>query len=226
MVKRAKRDLKSLASQGESGFESRRRQCLRDDDDRTSQCVAFGNVPTASKAVQPPAQPPSSFGDWTAEAFGVSAVELVAIVRRMVRLASGGVTHDLEDATQEALCRMLEVDAYRFDSTRALTGFVACRARWTLRDMRRKESRRGRLDAADLSRSSAPTEHPAPDVADAMPDLTHLLASLSADERAVLQAHDVEGTSLRSLARQWGVGVATLSRRRAKALSRLRLGLG
>ena len=152
--------------------------------------------------------------------FGVSAGELVLIVRRTVRRASRGVTHDLDDAVQETLCRVLAIDAYRFDSTRAVEGFVAMRARWTLRDMRRRESRRGRLDAVDLARSVEPMASFPLD--DATPDLTPHLARLSGADRALLMAHDVDGVTLTLLARQWGVSVATLSRQRSSALATLR----
>jgi DNA-directed RNA polymerase specialized sigma24 family protein len=54
----------------------------------------------------------------------VSADELVAIVRRMVRRASGGVSHDLDDAVQETLCRLLALDAHTFGTTRAPEGDV------------------------------------------------------------------------------------------------------
>jgi RNA polymerase sigma factor (sigma-70 family) len=146
----------------------------------------------------------------------------VGIVGRMVRRASRGVVHDLEDAAQETLCRLLEVDAYRFDSARTLEGFVATRATWTLRDMRRREARRGRLDAVDLARTAPTLDHEPPPIGEIAPDLTPHLARLSAEDRALLQAHDVDGTSLRTLAGQWGVNVSTLSRRRAAALSSLR----
>jgi DNA-directed RNA polymerase specialized sigma24 family protein len=139
----------------------------------------------------------------------------------MVRRASGGITHDLDDAIQETLCRVLAIDAYRFDSTRPVEGFIAMRARWTLRDMRRREARRGRLDALDLARDAAPKEHPAPDVPDPLPDLTPHLASLSVADRALLIAHDIDGVSLTMLARQMGVTVSTLSRRRVAALERV-----
>jgi RNA polymerase sigma factor (sigma-70 family) len=135
------------------------------------------------------------------------------------------VTHDLEDAAQETLCRLLEVDVFRFDSARALEGFVAVRARWTLRDMRRRAARRGRLDALDLARTAPTLDHGPPSIREIAPDLTPHLARLSAEDRALLQAHDVDGTSLRALAGQWGVNVSTLSRRRAAALSSLRLWL-
>jgi RNA polymerase sigma factor (sigma-70 family) len=149
----------------------------------------------------------------------------VGIVGRMVRRASRGVVHDLEDAAQETLCRLLEVDAYRFDSARALEGFVATRATWTLRDMRRREARRGRLDAVDLARTAPTLDHEPPSIGEIAPDLTPHLARLSAEDRALLQAHDVDGTSLRTLAGQWGVNVSTLSRRRATVLRELRNGL-
>ena len=144
------------------------------------------------------------------------------MVRRLVRRASRGVAHDLEDAAQETLCRLLEVDVYRFDSTRALEGFVAVRARWTLRDMRRREARRGRLDGLDLARTAPTLDHGPPSMLEPPPDLTPHLARLSPEDRALLQAHDGDGTSLRTLAGQWGVNVSTLSRRRSLAHQRLR----
>ena len=149
------------------------------------------------------------------------------MVGRVVRRASRGVVHDLEDAAQETLCRLLEVDAGRFDSTRALEGFVAVRARWTLRDMRRREARRGRLDALDLTRSAPTVDHGPPEgIGEIPPDLTPHLARLSAEDRALLQAHDVDGTTLRTLAGRWGVNVSTLSRRRAAALGTILTALG
>lgn len=160
----------------------------------------------------------------------MSADELVAIVRRMVRRASGGVSHDLDDAVQETLCRLLAVDAGRFDSTRALAGFVALRARWTLMDGRRRQGREGRA----LARHLASTEALTPSVeADALDDeeaaanaaavgaLAVAFDVLPEDDRALLQAHDVDGVSLRTLAGHMGVNVSTLSRRRGLALRRL-----
>ena len=87
----------------------------------------------------------------------MSTAALVAIVRRMVRRASGGVTHDIDDAVQETLCRLVAVDAHRFDSTRALEGFVALRARWTLMDGRRRQGREGRALARHLANTEALT---------------------------------------------------------------------
>ncbi len=57
----------------------------------------------------------------------MSADELVAIVRRMVRRASGGATDDLDDAVQETLCRLLALDAHTFGTTRALRGMCGQR---------------------------------------------------------------------------------------------------
>ena len=197
---------------------------LSDDDKTQTSARARDPQETRGSGLHPPTHPPTSPRDPVADVFGVSAGELVAIVRRMVRRASGGITHDVDDAVQETLCRVLAVDVYRFDSTRAVEGFIATRAGWTLRDMRRRESRRGRLDAVDLARSVEPM---APcGVEDVPPDLAHHLASLSVADRALLMAHDVDGVSLTTLARQTGVSVATLSRRRSSALAILRRDLG
>lgn len=220
MVKRSKPDLKS----GVPARVSRVRIPLApppfDDDNLHTSACAHAPRKTPGRGLHPPIHPPTSPRDPVADVFGVSAGELVAIVRRMVRRASGGVTHDLDDAVQETLCRVLAIDAYRFDSTRAVEGFVAMRARWTLRDMRRRESRRGRLDAVDLARSVEPMA-PCP-LDGATPDLTPHLARLSVADRALLMVHDVDGVSLTLLARQWGVSVATLSRQRSSALAILR----
>jgi RNA polymerase sigma factor (sigma-70 family) len=219
-VKRRQTDLKSLAPHGESGFDPRRRQRRRDDDDCPPLVDGRSTVEQPPSGGHPPSHPPSSPRDPIAEAFGLSAGDLVVMVQRMVRRASRGITHDLDDAAQETLCRLLEVDAARFDGRRAVTGFVAMRARWTLRDMRRREARRARLDAVDLARCPRPV-CPPPEITDPSPDLTPHLARLSDDDRALLQAHDVDGTSLRALAGQWGVSASTLCRRRAILLMSL-----
>ena len=219
MVKRSKPDLKS----GVPARVSRVRIPLApppfDDDNLHTSACAHAPRKTPGSGFHATIHATTSPRDPVADVFGVSAGELVAIVRRMVRRASGGITHDLDDAVQETLCRVLAIDAYRFDSTRAVEGFVAMRARWTLRDMRRRESRRGRLDAVDLARSVEPM---APCAVEGVPDLTHHLASLSVADRALLMAHDVDGVSLTTLASQTGVSVATLSRPRSSALASLR----
>jgi len=226
MAKRARPDLKSGVPARVSRVRIPLAPPLSDDDKTQTSARARAPQEPRGSGLQPPTGPPTSFRDPVGDVFGVSAVELVSIVRRMVRRASGGITHDVDDAVQETLCRVLAVDAYRFDSTRAVEGFIAMRAGWTLRDMRRQEARRGRLDALDLARDAAPREHPAPDVPDPTPDLTQHLASLSVADRALLMAHDVDGVTLTTLARQLGVSVATLSRRRTGALGWMRRGIG
>jgi RNA polymerase sigma factor (sigma-70 family) len=160
----------------------------------------------------------------------VPAAELAQIVRRAVRRASRGVEHDLEDAAQDALCRILDDDRVRFDGRRALVGFVALRARWTLADGRRRECRAGRLHARYLD--EAATTAPSPEEgaiaaeddaarAEKASDVARAIASLDPDARAIVMAHDLGGTSLRVLARAAGVNVSTLSRRRTAALATL-----
>jgi RNA polymerase sigma factor (sigma-70 family) len=158
----------------------------------------------------------------------VPAAELARIVRRAVRRASRRVEHDLEDAAQDALCRILDDDRVRFDGRRALVGFVALRARWTLADGRRRECRAARLHARYLD--EAATTAPSPEdeaiaAEDAMARATTAAAvgraieALDPDARAIVMAHDLGGVSLRVLARTAGVNVSTISRRRAAALA-------
>jgi RNA polymerase sigma factor (sigma-70 family) len=178
----------------------------------------------------PPSYPPSSPRDTAAEAYGVPAAELARIVRRAVQRASRGVEHDLDDAAQDALCRMLDDDRARFDGRRALVGFVALRARWTLADGRRRECRAGRLHARYLDEHVTTSPSPEDEAIAAedaaaraalAADVARAVASLEPDARAVVMAHDLGGASLRVLAHQAGVNVSTLSRRRAAALAAL-----
>jgi RNA polymerase sigma factor (sigma-70 family) len=167
---------------------------------------------------------------------GLPAGALVTLVRRLVWHACGGTTHDFNDAVQETLRRVLEVDAGRYDGTRPLAPFLALRARWTVRDLRRQEARRARLEAHAVSIGAPAVEREAPptpaDVLEArerdsvrgamVAKFPAALASLPDSQRAVLYGHDVGGRSLRALAKQEGVNVSTLSRRRALGLGRLR----
>lgn len=175
----------------------------------------------------------SSFAP-TGDAFGVTAAELIVIVRRMVRRASGGVTHDLEDAVQETLCRLLTADVHRVDPTRNVAGFVALRARWTLADGRRREARQGRADARFVGGLDAVARSPEDEAIAAENGreqarkatvATAALASLDAEARALVVAHDIDGVSLRTLATAAGVNVSTLSRRRVVALHAVRIRL-
>jgi RNA polymerase sigma factor (sigma-70 family) len=163
-----------------------------------------------------------------ADTYGVPAAELARLVRRAVQRASCGVEHDLDDAAQDALCRILDDDRARFDGGRGVVGFVALRARWTLADGRRRECRAGRLHARYLDEQA--TTAPSPedeaiaaedDAARAVhaADVARAVASLDPDARAIVIAHDLGGASLRVLARQAGVNVSTLSRRRTAALA-------
>lgn len=230
MAKRSMGNLKSLALTGMRVRVPPPANRCGDDDDCAVDARAIEPQKTRVRGLHPPSHPPASFRDRVAEAFGVSADELVAIVRRMVRRASGGVTHDLDDAVQETLCRLLAVDAGRFDSTRALEGFVALRARWTLMDGRRRQGREGRALARHLANTEALTPSVEVDAIDSeeaaasagtIAALAVAFDALPDDDRALLQAHDVDGASLRTLAGQMGVNVSTLSRRRRLALRRL-----
>jgi RNA polymerase sigma factor (sigma-70 family) len=158
----------------------------------------------------------------------VPAAELAQIVGQAVRRACRGVDHDLEDAAQDALCRILDDDHARFDGRRAIVGFVALRARWTLADGRRRECRAGRLHARYLDEQ--PTTAPSPedeaiaaedDAAEQAraADVARAIDALDRDARAIVMAHDLGGASLRDLARAAGVNVSTLSRRRSAALA-------
>jgi RNA polymerase sigma factor (sigma-70 family) len=148
------------------------------------------------------------------------------LVRERVRRASRGIGHDLDDAAQETLCRLLA----RFDGARAVAGFVALRARWTLVDGRRRQARQGRTDARYLEDLDVVTPSPEVDVIAAADAAEHehrvravaaALACLDDDARTLLVAHDVDGVSLRVLAASQGVNVSTLSRRRATAIGAL-----
>jgi RNA polymerase sigma factor (sigma-70 family) len=168
--------------------------------------------------------------DPVADTFGISAEALTALVARMVRRASGGVGHDLDDAAQDTLCRLLADDGARFDGARAVAGFVALRARWTLVDGRRRQARQGRADARYLEALDVETPSPEADVLAAADTADHeqrvravaaALACLDDDARSLLVAHDIDGVSLRVLAASQGVNVSTLSRRRATAIGAL-----
>ena len=230
MPKRRRHDLKSLDAQASCGFESRRRHHTFVDEKRPDRagCASVGRG--GAEGAHPPSHPPSGPRDTAAETYGVPAAELAQIVRRAVRRASRGVEHDLEDAAQDALCRILDDDRVRFDGRRALVGFVALRARWTLADGRRRECRAGRLHARYLD--EAATTAPSPEEgaiaaeddaarAEKASDVARAIASLDPDARAIVMAHDLGGTSLRVLARAAGVNVSTLSRRRTAALATL-----
>jgi RNA polymerase sigma factor (sigma-70 family) len=161
--------------------------------------------------------------------FGVTPAQLLALVERMVRRAAGGISHDVGDAVQETALRLLSTDVHRFNPALGLEGFIAKRAMWTLRDMRRREASRGRVEAQALP--AEPTT-PASDelVAAAQQErlqtalaavVAGALAELDEEARAVVEAHDLAGRPLRDLARAGGVNVSTLSRRRARGLDRL-----
>ncbi len=148
----------------------------------------------------------------------------------MVERVAGRVRHDLDDATQETLVRMLAVDADRFDPGFGIEGFAARRVMWTVRDMRRREAARGRTEAR--SANGANDDAPSPEVlhlarleaaaaAAAARKLKIALGELPADVRGVIQRHDLQGRPLRELARQSGENVSSLSRRRERGLRSL-----
>lgn len=149
----------------------------------------------------------------------------------MVQRSSRGIGHDLDDAVQETLLRMLTVDVARFDPAFGVAGFAATRAMWTVRDLRRREAARGRIDGRFVADAVA-NDEPSPeaahlarldeaDTASAVGTLRLALAELDDDTRAVIEAHDLHERPLRELARERGQNVSSLSRRREKGLRRL-----
>ncbi len=169
---------------------------------------------------------PQSFGGRTPE-------ELIAIVRQQVRRVNRGRAHDEDDAVQETLARMLDVDANRFDEGRGtVEGLVSKRAVWTLRDMRRRQAAQGRLggrfitdqaDAGDLDAVPSAEAALTAAAADRARERQALavraaVAELERGPRTVIEACDLGGLSMRQLAQAEAVNVSTLSRRRAAGL--------